>query len=237
MINIPISSFQYNDGREQALIEFIRAQPRSKLQNNPSAVTDAIFDFNKNHTWMMLYSPEKVVESRKILEQMDPKPKVLVELGTYVGSSAVAWGQMLRDLAGADARVYAVELEPAFVAVARELVELAGLRDVVTVCAGASVDVVRRLLRDGALREGALDVLFLDHWERYYVPDLQLCEDLRLFRKGSVVLADNTDMPGAPDYLEYVRSGGREGNVKLETRTVIAPVDGRSPVSAKCLQL
>jgi catechol O-methyltransferase len=181
---------------------------------------------------MMLFNPEKVDESRKILEKMDPKPKVLVELGTYVGSSAVAWGKILRDISGADAKVYAVELEKEFVAITRELVDLAGLQDVVEVCEGASADVLRGLVRDGVLREGSVDVLFLDHWERFYVPDTQLCEDLKLFRKGSVILADNTDRPGAPDYLDYVRSGGREGKVKLETRTVICPVDASSPVSA-----
>ena len=58
---------------------------------------------------------------------------------------------------------------------------------------------------------------FIDHWERYYLPDLQWCEELGVFHKGSLVIADNTDIPGAPQYLKYVRAGGT-GSVKYDSK-------------------
>lgn len=85
------------------------------------------------------------------------------------------------------------------------------------------------------------DLVFLDHWKKYYLPDTKLMEasvtlilcrsyslllspmhdgcsllllffptqECGLLRKGSVLLADNVICPGAPDYLEYVRSSPR----------------------------
>jgi catechol O-methyltransferase len=53
------------------------------------------------------------------------------------------------------------------------------------------------LVNEGRLK--TIDALFLDHWKDRYAPDLQLCEDLKLFRVGSVILADNTDFPGKID--------------------------------------
>jgi catechol O-methyltransferase len=59
-----------------------------------------------------------------------------------------------------------------------------------------------------------IDMLFVDHWEKCYVPDLKLYKDLQLLRTGSVVVADNTNMPGVQDYLEYVR-GWRGGRLEI----------------------
>jgi catechol O-methyltransferase len=181
----------------------------------------------------MVYKPEKLAASKTVLEQMNPKPKILVELGTYVGNSAVAWGAILKELNGGSTdgvKVYGMELEKHFAKIASDLVDLAELNDCVEVVQGPSEESLKTLKAEGEIDK--IDVLFLDHWERCYVPDLQLCEDLGLFRKGSVVLADNTDMPGAPDYLKYLKSGGRPGKVKYESR-IITVNDSKGPVSAR----
>jgi catechol O-methyltransferase len=182
---------------------------------------------------MMTFNTEKIALSKTILDTISPKPKTLVELGCYVGCSAIAWGSLLKDYGVTDAKVYTCELEPKFAKITRDFVDLAGLSGIVEVVEGKSTDSIQRLTDEGKLVKGGLDVLFLDHWEAFYQTDLMLCEDLGLFRKGSMILADNTDMPGAPDYLEYVRKGGRggEGGVKLETKTHLAETEGNKPVS------
>jgi len=82
-----------------------------------------------------------------------------------------------------------------------------------------------------------------DHWEDSYLPDLQLCEELSLFHKGSVVIADNVDFPGAPAYAAYVKAGGQEGaKVKYTTESLasrpISDVPQRRPVSSyACFKL
>jgi len=193
----------------------------------------AIEEFTRKQR-MIIYSEVKLEKSRSILAEMDPPPKVLLEGGTYVGNSAIAWGDMLRTLNGGSAdgvKVYTFELDAEFVKIARDLVELAGLSDIVTVIQGKSTDSIRSLKEESGLNQ--VDVLFLDHWKEVYLPDLQLCEDLALLHKGSVILADNTDFPGAPEYLKYVKAGGRggEGHVKYESVSHATASKPGAPVS------
>lgn len=168
----------------------------------------------------MSYSDRKLEVTEEKLSKINPRPTVLVELGGYVGKSAVAWGPLLRRINSAvsetslssattdNVKVFSLELEPDFCKVIQAFIDLGGLTDTVTVMQGESATSLKKLKTSGL---DHIDVLFLDHWKDCYLPDLQLCEDLRLLRKGSVVVADNTDVPGAPDYLAYVEGGGRGG--------------------------
>ena len=183
---------------------------------------------------MMIYVDTKLEKSRSLLAEMTPPPKVLIEAGTYVGNSAVAWGGMLRSLNGGNTtglKVFTLEMNPNFAKIARDLIDLAGLSDIVTVLEGKSTDSIRSLKEKHGIDQ--IDVLFLDHWEEAYLPDLQLCEDLGLLHKGALILADNTDIPGAPTYLKYVKAGGRgEGHVKYESVSHTTQYKTRSPVSS-----
>ncbi len=137
---------------------------------------------------------------------------MVVEFGTFVGTSALAWGATVRDLHGSDAadlRVYAFELDPKHAQIARDFVTLASLDDVVTVLDGPGDESLKKLYAEGKVVAGKVDVVFLDHWKDAYLPDLKLLEELKLFHPGSVVIADNTDIPGAPG-LCGVREEGRE---------------------------
>jgi len=49
-----------------------------------------------------------------------------------------------------------------------------------------------------------IDFILIDHVKELYLPDLQLMLSLNLLRKGSVIVADNILMPGAPDYKKWV---------------------------------
>ena len=195
---------------------------------------DAISAWMAANTGLMVFAPTKLAASRKAFEAMAAQPKVLVELGTYVGFSAVAWGAMLVDLNGGrrdGIKVWCCEMDPEFAAIAADFIALAGLQDVVEVVRGRSSDSLAAFAKDGRVKEGALDVLFLDHWEEAYMPDVKLCEELKLFHIGSLIVADNTDFPGAPEYLEFVKKGG-DGKVKYETETV----DTEAPVKWKAVE-
>ena len=48
-------------------------------------------------------------------------------------------------------------------------------------------------------------MLFIDHFEQYYLPDLRISESLGLVQPGTIVVADNIISPGAPKYAEYIR--------------------------------
>lgn len=138
------------------------------------------------------------------------KPQLMVELGGYVGYSALLFGDALRKAGGK--RYLSLERNPEFAAVSRSLVDLAGLSDVVKVVVGPSGDSIRRLSAD--IKH--IDLLFLDHYKPAYLSDLKLCEELRLVKPGTVLAADNVITPGNPPYLEYVRSSVQGKRDRLE---------------------
>lgn len=182
----------------------------------------------------MTFKPPKVEASRQYLSKLVPKPKVLVELGGYVGISALSWGDMLRSFHTSDGevkdvKVYSCELEPDFVKIIRDFVSTAGLNGTVEVMEGISTDSLRKLKKERGIEH--IDVLFLDHWEEFYLPDLKICQELGLLRVGSVVVADNTDKPGAPEYLKYMQTGG-EGGWKYRCETVAVEAPQGAPVSS-----
>ena len=169
-----------------------------------------------------------------------PAPRTILEFGTFVGKSALAWGAILRDIYGErvpeDVNVYTFDPNPQMVALARDLVKLAGIEDIVHVLEGPGSDILKRLYAEGKV--ASVDMAFFDHWEEFYLPDLQLIEELKLWRVGSLAIADNTDFPGAPEYLAYVKAGGNgtAGSVKYESKSYETQA-GRGPVSAFLIPL
>lgn len=120
------------------------------------------------------------------------KPRVIVELGGYCGYSTIAFAAALRETCGKGAMLYSLEFNAEFGAVIWSLVELAGLRDFVTMEIGTSSRGLRRLHAEGVIEK--IDLLFLDHVKPLYTPDLKLCEELGLIGPGSVLAADNGEV-------------------------------------------
>ena len=147
------------------------------------------------------------------------RPALMVELGGYVGYSALLFGDAVRAAApsGTTPRYYSIEMDPVFAAIVMSLVDLAGLSDVVKVVTGASGDALKRLHQEGKLGKGntgGVDLLFLDHVKPLYVDDLKLCEELGIIKEGTAIAADNVIKPGNPPYLEYVRMSVQEKKKK-----------------------
>ncbi|KAK7976963.1 catechol O-methyltransferase [Apiospora saccharicola] len=171
-----------------------------ELRGNPQKVLDAIDEYGRTQKYLMNIGEYK---SKTVVELIQKeKPQVMLELGGYVGYSAIAFGAAVRDAGGK--RYFSLEKSPEFGAVIAMLVDLAGLSDVVKVIVGSSSDSLRRLHKTGQLKR--IDLLFLDHYKPLYTEDLKLCEELELVGPGSVYAADNVVKPGNPPYLEYVRS-------------------------------
>lgn len=97
------------------------------MRGNPHAVLAAIDGFSD---LPLALQRNKLDLSLKILTKQFPAPKFLVELGGYIGYSAVAWGIFLKELNSNDAagiEVYSVESDAKFVPIIKAIVELAGL--------------------------------------------------------------------------------------------------------------
>lgn len=150
---------------------------------------EAIDEYGRTKKYLMNIGEYKLPIVADLIKEV--KPQVMVELGGYCGYSAIAFGAALRDAGGK--RFYSLEYDAEFGAVISSLVDLAGLQDVVKVEIGASSASLRRLYEDGSLKK--IDLLFLDHVKPLYTPDLKLCEELGLIGPGSVLAADNGEMP------------------------------------------
>nr|XP_060641845.1 catechol O-methyltransferase isoform X2 [Anolis sagrei ordinatus] len=133
----------------------------------------------------------------------EANPTTALELGTYCGYSAIRIARLLKP----KARFFSIESNPEFIPIAKEMIELAGLSDKVTILEGHAQDIIPQL--KSKYKVDTLDFVFLDHWKDRYAPDTILLEECGLLRKGSVLLADNVIYPGAPDFLKYVRSHER----------------------------
>ena len=58
---------------------------------------------------------------------------------------------------------------------------------------------------------GSLDLVFIDHAKEEYVPDLQRIVARGWLHQGSVVVADNIKLPGAPAYRKHMQAAeGKE---------------------------
>lgn len=186
------------------------------MRNNPDVICDAMDEFAAQTDFLINIGPDK---GRKVAALIaETKPMVFVELGGYVGYSAIMFGKAMRDAhegaPGHEKPVFwSLEADPLFAGIAMNLVDLAGLSGIVKIVTGPAVESLARLKKEGKI--DSIDMLFLDHVEELYHTDLQVVESLQLLKKGSVLVADNVLRPGAPEYRNYVREHPR-----LETRAI-----------------
>ncbi|KAB8273779.1 S-adenosyl-L-methionine-dependent methyltransferase [Aspergillus minisclerotigenes] len=167
-------------GQETKLLHFIYGQPNiDEIRGRPQKILDLMNKFEEEHYMMSVGAPK----GRIVTDLTDEiKPKTMIELGCYMGYSAILFGDAVRRNGGE--RYLSLELNPEWAAIANMLIELAGLRDFVS----------------------KIELMFLDHYKPAYLTDLKLCEHHGMIVPGSVLAAGNVLYPGNPPYLEYVRS-------------------------------
>lgn len=124
---------------------------------------------------------------------------VALELGTYVGYSAIATARRLPP----GGKLYGIDPNAMHVQVAREMIQHAGLSDKVEIIQGVLETSIPELRNRGVQ---AVDYTLIDHVSNFFLKDLLILQNSGLLRKGSVVVADNVLLPGAPDYRKFVTS-------------------------------
>jgi catechol O-methyltransferase len=175
------------------------------MRNSPSAILAAIDHFAAQEEFLINLGEDKA----RIMVDLVSKeqPKVFVEIGGYIGYSAILIADVMRRAhpeAEGELRLWSLELDPLYAAIAMNLVDLAGLAGTVRVVTGAAGESLERLKDEGKL-VGGIDMLLLDHVEDLYIQEFEACEKLGLLAEGSVIVADNVVRPGAPEYREMVR--------------------------------
>lgn len=191
---------QHDDARELKLLNFVFDQPNlDEIQGHPQKVLDLIDEFSRQ-IFLMNVGAEKGKFITDLIDET--KPQTMIELGSYVGYSAVLFGDAVRRNGGK--RYLSLELNPLYAAISKMMVELAGLRDFVTIIVGRSDVSLHKLFTKGEVKH--IELMFIDHYKPLYTTDLKLCEQLGMVSAGSILVADNVIYPGNPVYLEYVRS-------------------------------
>ncbi|MVU78483.1 O-methyltransferase [Nocardia sp. ET3-3] len=196
---------QVGDGRERAARDFVLAHSPA---GDPDSALAAFDDFARNHSLLVNIGDEKGLILDAALRKTTPK--LLLELGGYCGYSAIRTARLL----DADARLISVEMNPDNAEIARTLLAHAGLADRVSVVVGTIGDggeTLKRLATAHGFAPGTLDFLFIDHDKSAYLPDLKTILDQGWLHPGSIVVADNVGIPGAPGYRRYMHDS--EGTI------------------------
>ncbi|KAM5193796.1 catechol O-methyltransferase-like [Mantella aurantiaca] len=196
-IIIRIKDFFLNQTKEQRVLQFV---VENAVRGDPQSVLDHIDKYCNQREWAMNVGDKKGLILDNVLKETNPN--ILLELGTYCGYSTIRIARLLKP----GARFFTVEFNPAYATIAKQITEFAGLKDKVQILEGNTHDIIPQLKKKYEL--DTLDFVFVDHWKEKYLPDTQLMEKCGLLKKGSVLLADNVIVPGAPDFLKYVRTCG-----------------------------
>lgn len=181
--------------KEQNLLKYIRNHPNlAQIKGNPDLVLKAIDDYSES---LMTVGQLK---GKVVLEQLSSikNPKIVLELGGYVGYSAIYFSQHL----GSDGKYYSFEVNEEFAAIAQELIDLAGLTSKVQIILGPAGKTLEPFAQE---KKTKADLIFIDHWKDLYVPDFRVLETVGLIGKGTIITADNILHPGAPEYAKYVK--------------------------------
>jgi len=189
---------QIGDGREAAAVDYVLQNARAADVDDVLATIDT-FAYEKSI--LINVGDEKGQLLDAAVRRADPT--LALELGTYCGYGALRIAR-----AAPNAKVYSVELAEANAANARQIWAHAGVADRVTCVVGTLGDGGRTLdvLADQhGFASGALDFVFVDHDKDAYLDDLLSILDRGWLHPGSIVVADNVRVPGAPKYRQYMR--------------------------------
>ncbi|MGH8723146.1 MAG: O-methyltransferase, partial [Burkholderiales bacterium] len=195
-----LTNWQVGDGRGEALARHVATNART---GDLDDAIRAIDDFCYRRAIMMNVGDEKgAILDRAIARA---RPRSLLELGTYCGYSALRTARAMP----AEAHLTSIEFSAANAEIARRIWEHAGVADRITVVVGTLGDggrTIALLEAEHGFAPGSLDFVFVDHDKAAYLPDLERILARGWLHPGSLVVADNVKVPGAPKYRAYMQA-------------------------------
>jgi catechol O-methyltransferase len=219
-----LKNWQVGDGREAKLQRYVLANARAGDLEDVIRVIDR-FAYEKS--FLINVGDEKGALLDAAIQRA--KPKLLLELGTYLGYSALRTVRVMP----ADAHLVTIEFNADNAAIAKSILEHAGVADRVTIVHGTLGDggaTLAKLRELHGFGRGKLDFVFVDHDKEAYLPDLERILDEGWLRPGAVVVADNVKVPGAPAYHAFMKAKEgtlfrtREHATKVEYQTLIKDI-------------
>lgn len=199
--------------RETELLRFVQSHA---AQGDAQAALAAVEEFcSTRRLWLKVAGGQKAQLLDAILGAT--RPMRILEVGCYVGFSALRFGAAVLP----HGQVHSVEMDPTVARLAQQVVQHAGLQQVVTVHVGHSEEVLPQLC-------GPFDVIFFDQRGSRFLKDLQLLfQKPGLLAEEAVLVADNVLKPGAPSFLWHLQE---DPSQLWETRLAELPDFGSSRV-------
>ncbi|CAF3669725.1 unnamed protein product [Rotaria sordida] len=167
-------------------------------QGDIQNIIDTIDRYGWTKHWLMNIGDRK----GEILDQAIQirKPKTILELGTFLGYSALRIISQLPD----DILLITIEADSQSAEIARTILEYAGVINRVKIINDYTENVIPNLSKNFNI--DSFDFIFIDHWKDAYLRDFKMLEDIGLIKSKTMIVADNVIRPGVPNYLEYVRN-------------------------------
>ena len=174
-------------------------------QGNIEGIINALDEFAWTRHWMMFVGDRKgaildaAVRSAAAAATNSRRPLRVLELGTFLGYSALRIAREMLAAAPAGSTLTTVESSTHNAALARSLLQHANLpAGLVTVVEAASSTAI-------ANSRERFDLVFLDHHKDLYLQDARALVAGGCLQPSAVLVADNVVFPGCPGYLEWVR--------------------------------
>lgn len=146
--------------------------------------------------WLKIASDMKKDVLRMVLDHAPARGHVM-EIGTYCGFSS---SMMANHHPGR--LVMSLEVEPAHMIIARNMIALGGLSHAIECFVGHSKDTIPSLPTSYPVDMPLhLAMIFMDQRGSRYDEDLEGLENLNTLSPGCVVIADNVLKPGSPSFL------------------------------------
>jgi len=152
--------------------------------------------------WLKLAGDEKGAVLDAVLA-MHGQPRLVVEVGLYVGYSSTRMASQLRAWGG---RVISMEVDPYHAAIARNTIEWAGLSDYIEVWVGHSENLIPRLKE--RLPPKSVDILFFDQQGTKMHLDLDRIVSFNMLSDSAIVVGDNVLRPGSPQFMYWTCVAG-----------------------------
>lgn len=152
--------------------------------------------------WLKLAGDEKGAVLDAVL-RMHGRPRLVVEVGLYVGYSSTRMASKLREWGG---RVISMEVDPFHTVIARNTIEWAGLSDSIEIWPGHSENLIPRLRE--RLPDKSIDILFFDQQGTKMHLDLAKIVGFNLLADDAIIVGDNVLRPGAPQMMYWTCAGG-----------------------------
>ena len=175
-------------------------------KNNPASLIKTIDRYvEETGSFLMNVGPEKGKLLVDCINQN--KGKYFLELGAFIGYSAIMIGMTIDD----NAKLLSIDSDKNAIEISQSMINFAGLQDKIEFINMPAESAIPKLNKP-------FDFIFIDHAKKRYYSDLILLEDNNLIKKETLVFADNVGIfkEDMNEYFNHVRDSGLYNSKNIE---------------------